>query len=88
MESHRQHKLFVVICDREKAHPVTAIDCERCSSGSVIDGRSRVVCGGVTKFFMTPCGFDMRSAATVEECDKCKSGEICEDRIRVYCSRF
>jgi len=54
----------------------------------VIDGRSRVVCGGVTKFFMTPCCNEMRAAAMIVECEKCEFGEICEDRVRVFCSRM
>lgn len=84
----KQHKLFVTTCD-EGDHPsVTAMDCERCNRGKVIDARSRVMCGGVTRFFMTPCGFDMRAAATVRECEECKFGEVREDRIRVYCSRM
>lgn len=88
MESHKQHKLFLVTCDLGEPHSVTAIDCEHCPSGSVIDGRSRVMCGGVTKFFAVPCGFDMHASATVQDCDKCCDGEVCEDRIRVYCDRM
>ena len=88
MESGKQHKLFVTTCELGERRSVTAMDCERCPHGSVIDARSRVMCGGVTKFFMTPCGFDMRSAATVQECVDCKFGDVREDRIRVYCARL
>jgi len=88
MKNRKQHKLFLTTCDQEEHRPVTAIDCEHCRKGEVIDMRSRVVCGGVTKFFMTPCGFDMRAATTVPECEKCEYGEVSEDRIRVYCSRM
>jgi len=88
MESHKQHKLFMTVCDLGEPRSVTAFDCEHCPHGSVIDARSRVMCGGVTKFFLTPCLFDMRTAATVHECDKCEFGEVGEDRVRVYCSRI
>jgi len=88
MESGKQHKLFVTICELREHRSVTAMDCEQCPRGSVIDARSRVMCRGVTKFFMTPCGFDMRAAATVQECVECKFGDVREDRIRVYCSRM
>ena len=88
MNSHKQHKLFMTVCDLGEPHSVTAFDCEHCPHGSVIDARSRVMCGGVTKFFLAPCFFDMRAAATVHECDKCGFGEVGEDRVRVYCSRI
>ena len=88
MTSRKQHKLFQVTCDLEDPHPVTAIDCEHCAKGNVIDGRSRVVCGGVTKFFMTPCFNEMRAAAMIAECEKCEFGEVSEDRVRVFCSRL
>ena len=67
---------------------MTALDCEKCQKGKVIDGRSKVMCRGATLFFMTPCGYDMRAAATVDDCDKCGFGEVGTDKIRVHCCRL
>ena len=44
------HKLFLTRCDMHETRMVSATDCQRCPKGSVIDGRSRVVCAGETKF--------------------------------------
>jgi hypothetical protein len=84
----KMHKLFLTTCDLGEPRPVSARDCEGCPHGSVVDNKSRVICGGVTKFFVTPCYYDMRSAATVYDCEKCRFGRIGEDRIRVFCSRM
>ena len=86
METHKQHKLFVTMCELGEPHSVTAIDCEKCTHGSVIDARSRVMCDGATKFFQVPCYLEMRAAATVHDCEECRLGEVGEDRVRVYCS--
>jgi len=83
-----QHKLFLLTCDLGEPHSVTALDCEKCQKGKVIDGRSKVMCRGATLFFMTPCGYDMRAAATVDDCDKCGFGEVGTDKIRVHCCRL
>lgn len=88
MANRQQHKLFLVTCDLGEPRSVTAVECEKCKKGNVIDGRSKVVCRGATRFFMTPCGYDMRAASTIEECDKCGFGEVSEDRLRVFCSRL
>jgi len=82
------HKLFLTTCDVGERRSVTASDCLKCGKGSVIDNKSRVVCGGSTKFFVTPCYFDMRASATVYDCQECKYGEIGDDRLRVFCSRL
>jgi len=84
----KMHKLFLTACDLGEARSVNANDCESCPHGSVIDGKSRVLCDGVTKFFVTPCGYDMRSAATIYDCANCNFGEVGQDRIRVFCSRM
>ncbi|HIH00714.1 TPA: hypothetical protein HA259_01280 [Thermoplasmata archaeon] len=67
---------------------MNANDCQRCPSGSVVDGRSMVLCGGVAKFFVTPCFYDFRAAATVKDCLNCRFGAVAEDRIRVFCDRL
>ncbi len=82
------HKLFLATCDMGEPRSVTANDCSRCRRGMVIDNKSRVVCGGATKFFVTPCYFDMRASATVHDCEECKFGDVGEDRLRVFCSRL
>jgi hypothetical protein len=82
------HKLFLTTCDLGEARSVNANDCANCSHGTVIDGKSRVVCDGVTKFFVAPCCYEMRSAATIHDCSKCRFGEVGQDRIRVFCSRM
>ncbi len=82
------HKLFLTNCTMGAPRSVSAEDCERCSHGSVVDGRSRVLCGGGTKFFTTPCYFGTRPSATVMDCDECVHGEIGGDRLRVYCNRL
>lgn len=84
----KQHKLFLAICDLAEPRSVSAADCSLCPHGSVIDNRTRVICDGVTKFYVTPCFYDMRAAASLSECGNCKFGEIGEDRMRVFCSRF
>ncbi|MFY9606890.1 MAG: hypothetical protein WAS24_09230 [Thermoplasmata archaeon] len=84
----KMHKLFLTTCDLGEQKPVGANDCERCPRGSVVDRKSRVICAGVTKFFVAPCFFDMRSAATVADCENCHWGEVGDDRIRVFCSRL
>lgn len=81
------HRLFLIRCDM-LVKSVSAADCEKCEHGSVVDNKSRVLCGGETKFFLTPCCVDMKAAATVHDCEMCKWGELGQDRIRVYCSRF
>ncbi len=86
--SQKMHKLFLTACDLGAERSVNASDCERCPHGSVVDGKSRVLCGGVTKFFVAPCYYDMRSAATINDCEKCSFGEVGQDRIRVFCSRI
>jgi hypothetical protein len=83
-----QHKLFLTTCDIGEPHPVSATDCSKCPYGSVVDNKTRVLCGGQTKFFLAPCFWDMRAAATVYDCEKCRFGEVGEDRLRVYCSRL
>jgi hypothetical protein len=83
------HKLFLARCDRfGEPKMVCASDCEQCRQGSVIDRRTRVICGGETKFFLTPCFNDLRAAATVIDCENCPLGEIGDDRLRVFCSAF
>lgn len=84
----KMHKLFQTNCDLGEPRLVVASDCERCPHGSVVDKKSRVICGGVTKFFLAPCFYDMRAAATIYDCEKCPWGEVGEDRTRVFCSRF
>jgi len=84
----KMHKLFLTTCDLGEARSVNASECESCPHGSVVDGKSRVVCGGVTKFFYAPCCYEMRSAATIHDCAKCEFGEVGQDRIRVFCSRM
>lgn len=81
------HRLFLVQCE-ELMRSVSAADCERCGRGSVGDNRCSVLCGGATRYFLTPCFVDMRAAASVHECEKCTWGEVGQDRLRVYCSRF
>jgi hypothetical protein len=82
------HKLFLTRCDMHETRMVSAADCQRCPKGSVIDGRSRVVCAGETKFFTTPCYFDMRASATVHDCTRCRFGTIGDDGLRVFCGRL
>lgn len=82
------HKLFLTSCEVGEPRPVTASDCARCGRGMVIDNKSRVICGGMTKFFVTPCYFEMRASATVHDCEECEFGEIGDDRLRVFCSRL
>jgi len=84
----QMHKLFTTTCDQDEPRQVSAIDCQECPRGSVVDNRSRVLCRGETKFFVTPCGYDMRSAATIDDCERCAYGEVGQDRLRVYCSRL
>jgi hypothetical protein len=86
--SKQMHKLFTTACDLAEPRQVSAVDCQKCPRGSVVDNRSRVLCSGETKFYMTPCCYDMRSAATVDDCERCPYGEIGQDRLRVFCSRF
>jgi len=81
------HKLFLTRCDLEESRQVSAVDCEKCSMGSVVDGRSRVLCAGVTKFFSTPCYHGMRSSATVGDCSACRFGAVGDDRLRVMCEK-
>ena len=88
MGGEKQHKMFLTTCDMGEPRSVSALDCEKCGRGSVVDLRTRVLCGGVTKFFVTPCLFDMRAAATVRECEECRFGKVAEDRLRVYCTRL
>jgi hypothetical protein len=88
MMNQKVHKLFLASCDVGEPRSVTASDCIRCGKGLVIDNKTRVVCGGTTKFFVTPCYFDMRASATVHDCEECKFGEIGDDRLRVFCSRL
>jgi hypothetical protein len=85
----KMHKLLTTRCDIRPDMPmVTAADCSRCPHGSVVDNRSRVLCYGVTKFFMVPCFYEMRAGATLDECDRCPHGEVSEDRMRVFCDRI
>lgn len=84
----QMHKLFLTRCDLAEPRSVGPSDCERCPHGSVVDRRSRVICGGATKFFIAPCFYEMRSAATVDDCEKCHWGEVGADRTRVFCSRM
>jgi hypothetical protein len=84
----KMHKLFLTTCDLGEERSVNASECESCPHGSVVDGKSRVICGGVTKFFYAPCCYEMRSAATIYDCAKCSFGEVGQDRIRVFCSRL
>lgn len=86
--SPKVHKLFLTRCDLEGSRRVSAIDCERCPYGSVVDGRSRVICAGQTKFFMTPCYNGMRSSATAQDCRDCRFGEVGVDGLRVLCDRI
>jgi len=67
---------------------VSAADCQRCPNGSVVDGRSRVLCVGETKFFSTPCYFGMRASATVNDCLACRYGTVGADGLRVLCDRL
>lgn len=84
----KMHKLFLCRCDIGEPRQVSAADCQRCSRGSVIDGKTRVICMGETKFFVVPCYYDMRAAATVRDCVRCRFGTIGEDGLRVYCDRL
>jgi hypothetical protein len=84
----KMHKLFLAKCDLAEPRMVTAKECEACPHGSVIDRRTRVICGGEVKFFTTPCYFDLRCAATVMDCERCQHGEVGEDRLRSFCSRL
>jgi len=86
--SQKMHKLFLTTCDVGEPRSVTATDCIRCGKGTVIDNKTRVICGGATKFFVTPCFFDMRASATVQDCEECKFGDVGDDRLRVFCSRL
>lgn len=82
------HKLFQLRCEMHETRLVSAIDCQRCPRGSVIDSKSRVICAGETKFFTTPCYFDMRASATVHDCSKCRFGIVGDDGLRVFCERL
>jgi hypothetical protein len=82
------HKLFLTRCDLEESRQVSAADCMKCPMGSVVDGRSRVLCVGETKFFSTPCYYGMRSSATVHDCMACDYGAVGDDRLRVMCDRL
>ena len=84
----KMHKLFLTRCDMEESRQVSADDCQRCPRGSVVDGKSMVLCGGVAKFFVTPCFYEVRAAATVKDCMRCRYGTVGEDRIRVFCDRL
>jgi hypothetical protein len=87
--SAKMHKLFVTRCDIRPDMPtVSAVECSACPHGSVVDGRSRVLCYGVTKFFTVPCCYDMRAGATLADCEKCPHGEVSTDRLRVFCDRL
>ena len=85
--SPKMHKLFMARCDLDNERRVSAADCERCPQGSVIDRRSRVLCAGRMKFFVTPCYFGMRAAATVSDCEECRFGKVDVDGLRVLCDR-
>jgi len=84
----QMHKLFLTTCDLGGPRSVSATDCGQCPHGSVVDNKSRVLCFGITKFFVAPCFYDMRASATIMDCAQCPFGEIGPDRIRVYCSRL
>ncbi len=84
----KMHKMFLAMCDLREARSVNASECGSCPHGSVVDGKSRVICDGVTKFFVAPCFNEMRSAATIYDCAKCEFGEVGDDRMRVFCSRM
>ncbi|HEX9908795.1 MAG TPA: hypothetical protein VGB78_10095 [Thermoplasmata archaeon] len=85
----QQLKLFKTMCDfGGEPRLVSAEDCGFCPHGSVVDNRSRVICAGVTKFFVTPCCFDMKAAATMYDCKICLHGEVAQDGLRVICSRI
>ena len=86
--SPKMHKLFLASCDLQENRRVSAADCESCPSGSVVDGRTRVICQGETKFFVTPCYYDMRASATVQDCTKCRFGNVGVDGLRVLCDRL
>lgn len=81
------HKVFLARCDMKEAQMIRATDCETCPLGSVIDGRSRVICSGQTKFFCAPCYHGMRPAATVRDCDDCRFGDVGPDRMSVLCQK-
>ena len=81
------HRLFLAKCER-KMKTVSAAECERCEHGMVVENKAMVICGGMTKFFVTPCLVDMKAAATVNDCDNCQWGELGEDRLRVYCCKL
>ncbi len=81
------HRLFLTSCELQMKS-VSALECEKCEHGRVIDNKSQVLCKGQTKYFVTPCLVNMRAAATVYDCDNCPWGEIGEDRLRVYCVRI
>jgi hypothetical protein len=84
----KMHKLFLTRCDVEESHQVNALECQRCPRGSVVDGRSMVICCGIAKFFVTPCFYDVRAAATVKDCVNGRFGTVGEDRLRVFCDRL
>ncbi|HJX04766.1 MAG TPA: hypothetical protein VJ489_03010 [Thermoplasmata archaeon] len=84
----QQHKLFLAMCDLGEPRLVSAKDCGYCPHGSVIDNKSRVICAGITKFFVVPCTYDMRAAATLHDCGSCLFGSVGEDCLRVMCSRI
>lgn len=86
--SAKVHKLFLTRCDTHEMRMVSASECQRCPRGGVIDGGSRVLCAGETKFFTTPCCFEMRASATVHDCTKCRFGTIGDDGLRVFCGRL
>lgn len=84
----KMHKLFQTVCDVGEAKMVSALECNRCPYGSVVDNRSRVLCGGITKFFVVPCYYEMKAAATLKECELCFYGKVSDDRLRVFCDRM
>lgn len=85
----KMHKLFLTRCDvRPEGRMVSAAECNSCAHGSVVDNSARVLCYGVTKFFMVPCFYDMRASATVADCEACSHGKVSDDRMRVFCSRM
>jgi hypothetical protein len=85
--SAKVHKLFLTGCDLREARRVSASECEACPMGSVIDGRSCVICSGRMRFFSTPCYYGMRPSATVRDCEDCRFGEVAADRLSVLCTR-
>lgn len=85
----KMHKLLLTRCDVDPDRGmVSAVECGACPRGSVVDGRSRVLCMGVTKFFTVPCYYDMRAAATMADCEACPHGRVHDDRLRVFCDRM